>query len=57
MLRLLSRFGSRIWITVGLTVLHFALISLSTSSDGEGLFREIAVLWRRACCVPLDRGM
>jgi hypothetical protein len=56
-LRLLSRFGTRIWITVGLTILHFALISLSSSSSGEGFRREIETLWRRVCCVPLDRAV
>jgi hypothetical protein len=55
--RLLSRFGSRIWITVGLTVLHFALISLSSSSSGEGFLREMAMLWRGVCCVPLNRAV
>lgn len=53
-LRLLSHFGTRMWITIGLTILHFALISLSSSSHGGEFRREIATLWRRACCVPLD---
>lgn len=57
MLRLLSRFGGRMWITVGLTIVHFALISLSSSSNGEGFVREITALWRWACCVPLDRAV
>jgi len=49
--RLLSRLGTRMLITVGLTILHFAFVSLSFSSSGEGFRRDI---WRRACCVPLD---
>jgi len=39
-LHLLSRFGTRIWITVGLTIFYFALMSLSSS-------RRVS---RRACC-------
>jgi hypothetical protein len=56
MLRLLSRFGSRIWITVGLTILHFALISLSSSSNGEGFLERSQ--WcggGLAACLWIDR--
>ena len=55
MIRFLSRFDAGVWITVGLTVLHFALITLSGMSDRDGFLTEIAVIWRRACCVPLDQ--
>lgn len=49
----LRRVGSGIWISLGLGLLHFAVLGLSNASSSPGAAGDI---WSRTCCIPIVRG-